>query len=291
MPPGGSSNWWKQIVLDHAVASAGDRGKVHVVAEKLALLAPWLDAQAPAPGVVVPAPAALPPAVEEQLQPGAVVVHAPSMWTYKQWPVTHFRQVIEGLLAQGRQVVLTGGPGDRECIAPLLALAPPPRLLDAAGQLDFNQLAGLLGRAALYIGPDTSVSHLAAAAGLPVIAIFGPTNPLRWSPCPAPGKDNVTVLQAQGLSCVPAAWRAARTTRQPQRLPAGHHAGEGAGRSRAPARLEQHDVVLLLAHGAFALQRDRLADEVRQAGQVLALFVQEQLDHRGATRRRGIRAG
>jgi heptosyltransferase-3 len=115
-------------------------------------------------------------------------------------------------------VILTGSAGqrDQDCIAPLRGLAPAPQLLDLSGQLDFNQLADLFERAALYIGPDTSVSHLAAATGVPVIAIFGPTNPLRWAPWPArPAAQalfarstavqqvgNVTVLQGV-QSCVP----------------------------------------------------------------------------------------
>jgi heptosyltransferase-3 len=167
---------------------------------------------------VVPPPARdLPPPLRELVKPGAVVVHAPSMWPYKQWPVQHFGQLIAALLAQGRQVVLTGsGARDQECIAPLRALGRPPQLLDASGQLNFNELAALLREAALYIGPDTSVSHLAAATGVPVIAIFGPTNPLRWAPWPAKAATqalftrsaavqqagNVTVLQG-AQPCVP----------------------------------------------------------------------------------------
>jgi heptosyltransferase-3 len=90
-------------------------------------------------------------------------------------------------------------------------------VLDTSGRLDFNQLAGLLQRAALYVGPDTSVSHLAAASGVPTLAIFGPTNPQRWAPWPAVDSGqpvrfvrrgftqttgNVTLLQSD-LPCVP----------------------------------------------------------------------------------------
>ncbi|WP_298929755.1 glycosyltransferase family 9 protein [uncultured Ramlibacter sp.] len=219
VPAGGSSNWWKALLLDHAVHSAGDRGGVHAVAEKLELLAPWRTA---GPGahaqVVPPAAAPLPADLLAQLLPGAVVLHVPSMWDYKQWPLGHYRELAAGLLAQGRQVLLTGSASarDKACIAPLLDLAAAPQLLDLSGRLDFSQLTALLGRAALYIGPDTSVSHLAAAAGLPVIAIFGPTNPQRWAPWPAgPAaqalfersalqqvRGNVTLLQG-GISCVP----------------------------------------------------------------------------------------
>lgn len=219
VPAEGGSVWWKKLLLLHAVSAAGDRGSEHTVTEKLALLAPWQDGRRmPEPRVVPPAGAALPAALETQLQDGYVVVHAPSMWSYKQWPVEHFATVVRELLAQGRQVVLTGSSSarDQECIAPLRGLGQAPRMVDASGQLDFSQLTTLLGRAALYIGPDTSVSHLAAATGLPVIAVFGPTNPQRWAPWPASADapvyfsrtglqqqvGNVTLLQSD-RQCVP----------------------------------------------------------------------------------------
>jgi heptosyltransferase-3 len=216
VPPGEGSSWWKRRTLHHAVAASGDRGEVHGVVEKHALLAPW--SPGPVPPVTVPAGRPLPDDLAAALQPDAVVVHAPSMWSYKQWPIEHYAQVVRELLAEGRQVVLTGSGSarDQACIEPLRALGPAPRLLDTSGRLDFQQIVTLLRHAALYIGPDTSVSHLAAAVGLPVIAVFGPTNPLRWAPWPSSGGQpvvwlraaeqqqvgNVTVLQS-GLACVP----------------------------------------------------------------------------------------
>ena len=218
IPAHGASNWLKRLVLEHVVVSAGDLGSVHVTAERQALIAPWVHGSLPPPRVMPPPARDLPPPLRDQVRPGAVVVHAPSMWPYKQWPVGHFAQLIAALLAQGRQVVLTGSGGarDQECIASLRGLGQPPDLLDASGRLNFNQLAALLRRAALYIGPDTSVSHLAAATGVPVIAIFGPTNPQRWAPWPANARTqalfahsaavqqagNVTVLQGT-QPCVP----------------------------------------------------------------------------------------
>lgn len=218
LPPQGSSNGWKRRLLEHVVTSTGDLGERHVVQEKLQLLEPWrrgapLEAQ-----LVPPASAPLPAELARQLRTGYVVLHAPSMWRYKEWPLEHFRTLAGRLAQAGRQVVLTGGPsaGDRETVSSLLGAAAPGLLLDA-GVLDFGQLAGLLRGAALYIGPDTSVSHLAAACGTQVLAIFGPTNPQRWAPWPlAPGEHviafqrrslvqtmgNVTVLQAE-LPCVP----------------------------------------------------------------------------------------
>lgn len=224
VPAGGSSNWWKTLLLRHRVVSRGDRAGVHMAPEKLALLAPWLSASAgampPAPRVVAPPAGVLPPAAQS-LQDGAVVVHAPSMWPYKQWPLAHFQSLVRGLLDEGRQVVLTGtgAAHDQACVGTLRHLAPAPQLLDLSGQLDFNQLSALFARVALYIGPDTSITHLAAACGVQVISIFGPTDPTRWGPWPklqahesAPRYmrraglqvvGNVSLLQAENLSCVP----------------------------------------------------------------------------------------
>lgn len=214
---GGGSHWLKRRALGHAVPLAGDLGEVHVVRERLALLAPWQDGRPTEASLVGPAGEALPAPLQRQLAAGYVVVHTPSMWRYKQWPPDHFRELIGLLVLAGRQVVLTGGPGagDRATVAAMEGAAAPGLLVDA-GLLNFNQVAGLLRGAALYIGPDTSVSHLAAACGIPVLAIFGPTNPQRWAPWPVTGEQpvrferraaqqavgQVTLMQAT-LACVP----------------------------------------------------------------------------------------
>ncbi|HSW16822.1 MAG TPA: glycosyltransferase family 9 protein, partial [Ramlibacter sp.] len=204
LPETSSSNWWKRALLQHVTVAAGDRGEAHVTLEKQALLRPWADPAALAQPVIAPAARPLPDDIQAQLKSGAVVVHAPSMWSYKQWPIAHFEALIRGLLAAGRQVVLTGSGGarDQECIAPLRGLAPPPRLLDTSGRLDFNQLVTLFGQASLYIGPDTSVSHLAAASGIDVIALFGPTNPMRWAPWPAAAPQPIRFVRSAGQQVV-----------------------------------------------------------------------------------------
>lgn len=187
---------WKRRLLHHAVPDGSEA--LHIVADKLRLLEPWMAAP-PAIDVVPPSAASLPASLAGQLGPRAVVVHVPSMWRYKQWPLDHYRRLIGGLLGDGWQVVLTGGPGaaDRRQVAAMLDLAEAPRLVDAAGQLTLDELALLLRQAALYIGPDTSVTHLAAASGVPVIGIFGPTNPVVWGPWPQ-GHDASSPYQRRG---------------------------------------------------------------------------------------------
>jgi heptosyltransferase III len=218
LPERHGSNGWKKRLLDHAVTSLGDPGGVHVVQEKLQLLAPWQQGRPLDTQLVAPPSEALPPQFAQQLAPSYVVVHTPSMWPYKAWPREHFRALVARLAEAGHQVVLTGGPAaaDRESVAAMQGAAAAQLLVDA-GVLNFGQLAGLLRGASLYIGPDTSVSHLAAACGVPVLAMFGPTNPQRWAPWPRlPAQQvvqfqrrsatqtvgQVTLLQAE-LPCVP----------------------------------------------------------------------------------------
>jgi heptosyltransferase-3 len=55
------------------------------------------------------------------------------------------------------------------------------------GKLTWPQLSGLLANARIYVGPDTSVTHLAAATGCLTVAIYGPTDPRLWGPWPARG--------------------------------------------------------------------------------------------------------
>ncbi|MFZ4288979.1 glycosyltransferase family 9 protein [Variovorax sp. HJSM1_2] len=216
------SNWWKKRLLDHVIESDGDDSGIHVVQEKLALLEPWYVGKSAEHHVQPPSETALPSALAQALRPEAIVVHAPSMWRYKQWPVAHFRELIGALTAMGHQVVLTGSASanDQACVQQLLDAGPATQILDTSGQLDWNQLTTLFKRVALYIGPDTSVTHLAAACGVKVITLFGPTNPARWGPwalAPNSGQEttsgyqkrkalqrvfNVTLVQST-LPCVP----------------------------------------------------------------------------------------
>jgi heptosyltransferase III len=183
VPQRRSIAWWKKRLSQHAVTI--DDEYTPTVVEKLALLSPW---GSPPETVEVTPPEMqdLPADLLAQLRDAPVVVHVPSMWRYKQWPVAHFAEVIEALLAHGHQVVLTGTRSevDQAHIAGVTHLGVARGLIDVSGQLNLNQVATLLKRAALYVGPDTSVTHLAASTGTPVVTMFGPTNPMRWGPWP-----------------------------------------------------------------------------------------------------------
>ena len=91
----------------------------------------------------------------------------------------------------GLAVIATGGPSEaeRRYLDEVWNGQSAVRRLD--GQLDWPQLTGLLAKASVYVGPDTSVTHLAAAAGCSTVALYGPTDPRLWGPWPAGGLDRM----------------------------------------------------------------------------------------------------
>lgn len=100
----------------------------------------------------------------------------------KRWPVERFVELALALQRDGLAVLLSGGAGDR-AVAHLVAdRAGISASAILAGDVDIETLAAILHRASVYVGPDTGVSHIAAAVGAPTIAIFGPTNPRRYRP-------------------------------------------------------------------------------------------------------------
>jgi heptosyltransferase-3 len=56
--------------------------------------------------------------------------------------------------------------------------------LNLAGSLTLGATAFVVSRAAVYIGPDTAITHAAAGLGVPTVALYGPTNPVKWGPWP-----------------------------------------------------------------------------------------------------------
>ena len=173
---------WKRRVAQYSLIEAAG---APVVLNNLALLSPWVETPASVT-LLPPPPIPLAPLLAAQLRHPCVVVHVPSMWRYKQWPVAHFRQVVAGLLVNGVQVVLTGSgsANDLALVTPVRDAGTEPDLIDLAGRLPWGQLRTLLDHADAYLGPDTSVTHLAAAIGVPIVSVFGPSRPDHFGPWP-----------------------------------------------------------------------------------------------------------
>ena len=167
----------KWLVLDYPVAVAGGLHRVHDVlrlAEAIGI--------SPVSEVVVPSGPVRPDIVPDR--PYAVI-HAAPMFRYKRWTAEGWQVLAAGLDARGLVVLATGGPGDRDYLDQVWGAQPQVHRLDRT--LSWTELAGLIAGARAYVGPDTSVTHLAAATGAPTVALYGPTDPRLWGPWPAGG--------------------------------------------------------------------------------------------------------
>lgn len=100
----------------------------------------------------------------------------------KSWPVAHWAALIQGLVARGWSVGLTGVPADSATVDPILAAAglPADRARSLCGALTLSQLAGLLAKTPLLVSVDTGVLHLSAAVDGSAIGLHGPTRAARW---------------------------------------------------------------------------------------------------------------
>ncbi|MDM8566032.1 glycosyltransferase family 9 protein [Candidatus Halobeggiatoa sp. HSG11] len=144
------------------------------------------------------------------------VLHLVPLRHYKRWTVSGWKDLIEYLLHKKLYVVLTGGYDESEMeYIQNVVLDMPNTVVNVAGKLRFADVAKLIKNGKIYVGPDTSITHLAAATGIPTVALFGPTNPQKWSPWPCNYNsevpfqrkgsqtiNNVTLLQGPG-DCVP----------------------------------------------------------------------------------------
>lgn len=159
--------------------------------------------------------------VDQVLGPNAshplALLHTYPKFNYKMWHREGWIEVAHWLAARGHRVVLSGG-GDAAEIGYVTELARdmPPGTVNAAGRLTLGASVCLVSRARIYIGPDTALTHVAAALGVPTVALFGPSNPVKWGPWPhghAPDANpwrrcgsqragNVALLQG-AQSCVP----------------------------------------------------------------------------------------
>jgi heptosyltransferase-2 len=123
--------------------------------------------------------------------PGAV---GPS----KRWPSASYAALAGRLAAEGNDVWVIGGPGERT-LAAEIAAAAPARIRDLTGA-DLRNAILALAAAQAAVSNDSGLLHVAAAIGTPAIGIFGPTSPWHWAPLnPIAG-----AIQAPGdLPCRP----------------------------------------------------------------------------------------
>ena len=125
--------------------------------------------------------------------------------TAKRWPLDRYRELVRRLVQESHvQVILLGGPDDvilNETLMQGLDV-PAHAVVNMAGKTTFGELAAQLSASVLFIGNDSSPMHLAAAVGIPVIAIFGPTSPQEYGPYPLTDPQHIALWKnPKGRPC------------------------------------------------------------------------------------------
>jgi lipopolysaccharide heptosyltransferase II len=101
----------------------------------------------------------------------------------KRWPPERVAAVIAGLHARGTTAVVVGAAADRDTARAIESSLPPgTRFVDLVGRTTLRQLVGVVARCAAFVSNDSGAMHVAAALGVPLTAIFGPTDERVTSP-------------------------------------------------------------------------------------------------------------
>jgi heptosyltransferase-3 len=191
VPDDATKAWWKKALLSRWLVFSADYG--HAVLENLRFCN--LLGIAPQYRLIPPQSAAPIPNITDSY----AVLHIMPQWHYKQWHAEGWRDLVAFLAQQGFKVVLTGS-GNAEEITALRELQQqmPVEVLNLAGQLSLAQLSTLISKAKLFVGPDTGITHLAAATGTLTFALFGPTDPEKWAPWPYGYSENKPPFASRG---------------------------------------------------------------------------------------------
>jgi ADP-heptose:LPS heptosyltransferase len=119
---------------------------------------------------------------------GPILALAPTAnWMGKMWPAERFILAAQTLLAKdgplsdGRLMVL-GGPADRDIVKRVQAAAARDRQIDLRGKTDLLLIFASLKRVRLFMGCDSGLMHMAAAAGAPTLGLFGPSDERHYAP-------------------------------------------------------------------------------------------------------------
>jgi heptosyltransferase I len=155
----------------------------HVVEQNLSLAEAVAGVSLKTPGVEFPRDEDAERECDRKLQEQGirnfVIVNPGAGWGAKRWPERRYGEVACELANHGAKVLINCGPGE-EALARAVEEATGGRARRITCSL--SQLIALTRRARLFIGGDTGPMHLAAALEVPVVAIFGPTNPARNGP-------------------------------------------------------------------------------------------------------------
>jgi len=127
-----------------------------------------------------------------------VVLHVGAGNEFRDWGAQNLGALAERLAGMpGVRVVLVGSGLDVPRAKEVRKIFPKS-VLSLAGELNLIELREIIGRATLFVGPDSGPMHIAATTSTPIVALFGPTLPANFSPWQA----EATII-AKDLDCRP----------------------------------------------------------------------------------------
>ena len=112
-----------------------------------------------------------------------VAIHPGASVSYKLWPRSQFVELVKQLESKGCQVAWVGaGDSDSEIIDDIRSQLAKSGTINLCNRLNFVELTALYKQCTFFVGSDSGPMHLAASTGLPVFALFGPSDEAIWAP-------------------------------------------------------------------------------------------------------------
>jgi ADP-heptose:LPS heptosyltransferase len=119
-----------------------------------------------------------------------IAVHVGSGDPQKRWFPDRYRDVISSIVGSGAKVLLLSGPSDDDIVGLVYEGAERDNVFIVRG-IPIRKVAAIIERSTLFLGNDSGLMHLASAVGIPIVSLFGPSDPVTWGPI---GARNVIVI-------------------------------------------------------------------------------------------------
>lgn len=139
--------------------------------------------------------------IKEETRDYAVIVPG-ARWITKRWSELNFGKLCSMI---NERSIIVGSKADEE-VAKKIESISNGKAISMAGKTDIKELLSVIRGARYVVSNDSGPMHIAAAFGIPVVALFGPTNPLRTGPY---GERHIVLMS--GLSCSPCYKRECKT--------------------------------------------------------------------------------
>ena len=154
-----------------------------MVEQNLSIAESFVEKRLSVPKVQLPCDDAAESRIVQRLQKASIrdfaILNPGAGWGAKRWPAERYGRVARALAARGVQSIVNHGPGEESLAAEVEAASEGAARLF---QCSIGELIALTRQAKLFIGGDTGPLHLASALRIPVVAVFGPTDPARNGP-------------------------------------------------------------------------------------------------------------